>query len=81
MDFQRSETFTFTLTRGEKDVLDELSAREGEYKSVVVRGLIRRAARDQGLWPPHKARERRGRRHQKVALSRAANQPTRATAQ
>jgi len=44
--------FVFALSPRDDKLLTRLARREGEPMAVVLRSLIRRAARERGLWPP-----------------------------
>jgi hypothetical protein len=52
MNPSKSETFTFKLSRRDREALDLLAKSEGENRSVVVRRLIRREADRHGVLPP-----------------------------
>ena len=47
-----TERLALKVLRRDKEALRLLAVREGEAMSVVVRRLIRQAAREQGLLPP-----------------------------
>lgn len=47
-----TERLTLRVLRRDKDALRRLAAAEGEAMSVIVRRLLRQAARQRGLWPP-----------------------------
>ena len=47
-----TERLALNVLRRDKDALRQLAAVEGEAMSVVVRRLIRQAARERGLLPP-----------------------------
>jgi predicted transcriptional regulator len=47
-----SQTFTFKLTSEDRQMLDQLAAVEGENASVLIRQLIRKSARERGIWAP-----------------------------
>ena len=46
-----SQTFTFKLTNQDRRTLDRLATTEGESASVLIRQMIRKAARERGLLP------------------------------
>jgi hypothetical protein len=47
-----TERLALKVLQRDKEALRRLAAAEGEAMSVVVRRLIRQAARERGLWPP-----------------------------
>ena len=47
----RRKRFPVMLSESERQALQNLARTEGLSGSAVVRRMIRRAARDQGLWP------------------------------
>lgn len=49
---KRTERFELNMLGRDKQVLRQLAQAEGETMSVVVRRLIRHAARERGLLPP-----------------------------
>lgn len=46
-----TQTFTFKLTRQDRHILDRLVEIEGENASVLIRQMIRRAAKEHGILP------------------------------
>lgn len=52
--------FVFALSPRDHKLLTRLARREGEPMAVVLRSLIRRAARERGLWPPTTDRQAQG---------------------
>jgi len=63
-------SLTLKMLRRDKEALERLAALEGEPMAVVVRRLIRDAARDRGLWPPQNARPRAAQPQEEVRHER-----------
>jgi len=49
---ERTQRLNVRILPAHKAALEELAKREGEAVAVVVRNLIKDAARERGLWPP-----------------------------
>ena len=47
-----TKRFVFALSPRDHQLLVQLARREGEPMAVVLRCLVRNAAREHGLWPP-----------------------------
>lgn len=47
-----TERFSLAMSPRDRTALKRLSDVTGEAQAVIVRGLIRDAARQHGLWPP-----------------------------
>jgi len=56
----RRKRFPVMLSENERQALQNLARTEGLSGSAVVRRMIRREARDQGLWPAATTRVRPG---------------------